>query len=509
MPRFLPNSSAQDGLGWTERIMKHLADKVTLTPESSLDNVVQATTPTAVPLVLKRQSSGATADLLQVQDETGTVLSGFSASGGVLGGSIPVTTGFLSPDLAVGQQLPAPRRYRRLRATPTMVTSFQSGHGFTQTGTGTTNLNDTADFVLRSQAAWISTSGGGVACQLRKTGLTATDFTSKSVVVWLKVDDWSTLSQFQLYMGDTSFANFYIASLGDNNFGTNENQVLKNGEWNRVVIPWAMFSVGGGTPTRSAITDFQFRIVDNSTGPFKLHVNGIGTVPDASTDWPNGVVSITFDDGYANQYTQGRAKMDQYGFPGTAFIIKDALGSSGTYMTLAQAQKLEAYNGWEIAAHSYTLADHNGFFTALSDAALEANLYKMKAWLVANGFRGVDLFAWPGGKYLAAQEAVAAGYFSVRRTINDSRYECVPPSNAGRLLTKMYVTASTTTATITAAIDAAYTNKAWLILVFHGIDDSAQTWPTYSIANFGTVIDYLNTKGIPVRTVGDVMATYA
>jgi hypothetical protein len=41
------------------------------------------------------------------------------------------------------------------RETGTMITSWQSGHGWTVTGTGaTSNLNDTSDFVLGSQSAY-------------------------------------------------------------------------------------------------------------------------------------------------------------------------------------------------------------------------------------------------------------------------------------------------------------------------------------------------------------------
>jgi peptidoglycan/xylan/chitin deacetylase (PgdA/CDA1 family) len=426
------------------------------------------------------------------------------------GGSLPLATGFLNPDLAVGIALPPPRRYRRLRATPSLITSFQAGHGFTQNGTGTSNLNDNTDFILGTQSAKMTTNGAGAGNALKHAGLPSVDLTGKNIVAWLKVDDWTHVTQAYLYLGDTNLANFFLAKLGENLFAFPTSQVQKNGEWNRIVVPWANVTVNTGAPNRAAITDWEFRVVDDNTGhPVTMHVNGIGVVPDASADWPHGVVSLWFDDGYASQYTAARAKMDQYGFAATTATIKDLIGSSGTYLTLAQLQALEANNGWEIGAHAYTAANHNTLFVNLADAIVEAEIYKNKAWLVANGFRGADIFAWPGGQFQPEQEAIAARYFSVCRTINNTRFECVPPSNQRRLMTYLYVAASTTTASITAAIDTAYANQAWLIIVFHDIIDTAQPWPSYSIANFGTVIDYLASKGIPVRTVGDVMAAYA
>jgi hypothetical protein len=55
-------------------------------------------------------------------------------------------------------------------------------------------------------------------------------------------------------------------------------------------------------------------------------------------------------------------------------------------------------------------------------------------------------------------------------------------------------------------IDNAFANKEWLILMFHRISTPADVTTKYTPTNFNTVIDYLNTKGIPVRTIGDVLS---
>lgn len=86
MPKYKPNDAGTEGLDRIQRLEKHVADSPTLTPSSSLDNVIQPTAAGTVPLVLKA-AAGQTADLLQIQDQSGAVIGGFSAAGGLNGGS--------------------------------------------------------------------------------------------------------------------------------------------------------------------------------------------------------------------------------------------------------------------------------------------------------------------------------------------------------------------------------------------------------------------------------------
>src|SRR4051812_14150186 len=84
----------------------------------------------------------------------------------------------------------------------TLVTSFQAGHGWTTTGTvgGSTNLNDTSDFTLGSQAAAVQMDSGGAACNLGKLAMAAINMTGRMFQVWVKVDDISKLNQLQMFV---------------------------------------------------------------------------------------------------------------------------------------------------------------------------------------------------------------------------------------------------------------------------------------------------------------------
>jgi hypothetical protein len=127
----------------------------------------------------------------------------------------------------------------------------------------------------------------------------------------------------------------------------------------------------------------------------------------------------------------------------------------------------------------------------------------MKNWLWTNGFKGFDHLAYPGGAHDARVDRMASLYFSTGRLVvgisNESTYPSTPMECRA-----IIVLNTTPTATITALIDKAYSEGAWLHLIFHDFAAVATLSLQYSTANFATVIDYAATKGIPVCTVGDV-----
>ena len=59
---------------------------------------------------------------------------------------------------------------------------------------------------------------------------------------------------------------------------------------------------------------------------------------------------------------------------------------------------------------------------------------------------------------------------------------------------------------LTALIDSAYTNGWWLIITLHDITASGAAAATeWDVSKVQTVVDYCNTKPIPVRTIGEVL----
>lgn len=385
-----------------------------------------------------------------------------------------------------------------------MITTFASGHGYTTNGAGvaSANLNDTSDFALGSQHVSVVTAGNNTAAQVRKLAGTSVDLTGKSLVLWFKCDDITHLQSIDLYAGSASLANFYRFRVQTQ--GTASTYLLNSGEWVRFVINWGDLTQTSGAPARNAITDWQVSIKDDGAGAVTYRVGGLATVPEPSTKWPNGVCSLVFDDGWASQFTQARLKMDQYGYPGTAYLIRDLIDNNPSYMTMAQLRQLQQQSGWQLGAHADTVAAHNARYVTMSQPAIEAEFRNLRLWLQQNGFWGGDDFAYPGGDFNGSVLAAARKYFRSCRTIIDVLHETIPVPDLYRL--RAHTTINTdTTASIQTLIDNAFANKHWLILLFHEIVASPSASTQYSITNFGTIIDYLNTKTIPVMTVADVL----
>jgi len=383
-------------------------------------------------------------------------------------------------------------------APVTMVTALQASHGYATNAGGSANLNDTSTWALGSQSVALTTDGAGTAKTIKRTGMAAIDATGMTPVVWINVDDHARLAGLQLYLGDTNLSRYwkfeYKASAAQ--------KIILAGTWHKVTMAWAEATVTS-TPARSAITDVQVRVVDDGTGPVTVHIGGIGLVPEP-TAWPNGVVSLTFDDAYASHDTEARTYMDRYGFPGSACVIQDYVGKPGR-LTLNQLHAMERYSGWEVVGHATSGAVHAARFTSLGQAGMARESAAIRDWLSDNGFTGTWL-AYPGGEYDETVLSVVEQHFTAGRT-TFQQAETLPPARRSQIRCNGYVTSTRTTSSLTTAVDTAYADRQWLVLAFHDVVAAASASTDYTVANFHTVIDYIASKGIPVRTVGDVLAT--
>lgn len=123
------------------------------------------------------------------------------------------------------------------------------------------------------------------------------------------------------------------------------------------------------------------------------------------------VVSLTFDDGYASQYTSARPLLASHGMHGTFFIPSNRIGTN-TYMSWQQVAALAA-DGNEIGGHTL---DHKDLVT-VSAAEARRQVCTDRNVLLAHGFAVTD-FAYPYGVFNSAVESVVAdcGYNSARTT---------------------------------------------------------------------------------------------
>ncbi|MBO0745861.1 MAG: polysaccharide deacetylase family protein, partial [Candidatus Dormibacteraeota bacterium] len=133
-----------------------------------------------------------------------------------------------------------------------------------------------------------------------------------------------------------------------------------------------------------------------------------------ANDLPAKPVALTFDDGYADFYTNAFPILSQYHFTATTFIISGFIDDANGHSM--RSWQLRAINqaGIEIGAHTFNHLD----LTTLSPAQVQNELGPPKATLEKLIGKPVLDFAYPAGRYNSSVVAAvqAAGYESAVTT---------------------------------------------------------------------------------------------
>jgi putative cell wall-binding protein/peptidoglycan/xylan/chitin deacetylase (PgdA/CDA1 family) len=217
--------------------------------------------------------------------------------------------------------------------------------------------------------------------------------------------------------------------------------------WGAIIAASAVFIGLGGTAAHAAITD------------------------------PPTIVSLTFDDGNADQ-SAGAAILDAAGLKGTFFITTGWIGASG-YLTLPQLTAMKA-GGHEIAGHTVSHPD----LATLSAAEATKQICQGRNTLAGWGFPTTD-FAYPFASVTPALEAaVSACGFNSARNLGDTftRFggtaglfaETIPPANAFQTRAPDEVDSTWTLADLQKTVTDAETHGGgWVQLTFHHVCSSA------------------------------------
>jgi peptidoglycan/xylan/chitin deacetylase (PgdA/CDA1 family) len=410
---------------------------------------------------------------------------------------------------------------------------FQTGHGWSASGSGvaSSNVNDTVTFCRGTQSFQVVTTGTGAVANVRRLGSALPDLTGKAIRLVLRIADVTHLNQINVQIGSSSLANYFQWRL-TTHASTAENQIL-SGEWATTTLSWADVRSAAGTysisstgvpSVTSGFTDFLVQTVDDNTGnPITLNLQAVEVVPDTTETFPSGVVSITFDDSYATQFTGARPKMDALGFRGTLYTICDVIGTGG-YLTTAQLQSVQNNSGWEVAGHAYAVERHNDKYNTLTAAEVEDDIRMTRMWMIANGFTS-DSFAYPGGWFSRTSdnvsiESLTCRYFGNGRGISSAdNLETFPPPAPYRMRSITGIgslaggAAKGLPANLTGnggALDRCQLDGSWTILTFHEITaGAAANTNQCSQADFDSIMDAIAARGIPVLPVGDVLRLYS
>lgn len=319
----------------------------------------------------------------------------------------------------------------------------------------------------------------------------------KSILVWYRNTGSAPISTFEV----TAYS------------GTGTANAMK---WDFNVLPpgaddaWIVGEYKGdwGTATGTWDPTNITAIWVNNVGPGQSQINvGAVAIRPASTLYPNGVATICLDDSDATAASNALVKLSQYNYPAVLAIVLDLIGTTGR-LTLAQIQQLHDTLGWEVAGHSDTLSNHAIGFTKLPLGTLNAAFEKMRAWQIANGFD--DSIAWASPQGLCTtrewRAAQRAGY-GLHRFADAGAGQLGSRQSAGAWTTPSAIrsrsfssTSGDTTARVQTDIDRAKSLKGHFVLTCHLVGGATEGASAITAAHFGTIIDYINTVGMPVRT---------
>ena len=220
------------------------------------------------------------------------------------------------------------------------------------------------------------------------------------------------------------------------------------------------------------------------------------------TPLPGGltVVTLGFDDGYADQYN-ARSILASRGMHATFFVNSGVVGDS-THMTWAQLEDLYA-DGNEVAGHSLTHAS----LKPLKGYALLHEVCDDRVNLFNHGFQPTS-FAYPFGSYNSTtQQALKTCGYNSGRTVSGGP-DAIPPRDAYATGAMPSVKSSTGLATMQGWVtQAEQSGGGWVQIVLHHVCDGCDVY-SISLPTLSAFLDWLQpraTSGTIVRTTTQVI----
>ena len=234
---------------------------------------------------------------------------------------------------------------------------------------------------------------------------------------------------------------------------------------------------------------------------------------DVSADWNlqyvgirpkvlrKGIVSFTFDDGYKSQYS-GIKLLAEKGITGTVYPSSLTIEEGNAeYMTVKELQELVNYYGAEVGVHHATVYDQ------MTAEELREHWTQYQQIIKENGLGDGKHMAYPGGLHPAEVVQLAKGFFVSCRTIYGLTHaETYPPADDYRLRAISSISAASggyNVEYIKDKIDRAMAAGAWLILVFHRIEEGNTTMYC-SETDLAAIADYAIASSANIMNVAEV-----
>lgn len=227
---------------------------------------------------------------------------------------------------------------------------------------------------------------------------------------------------------------------------------------------------------------------------------------------PDGMVSLTFDDGLNSQLDFAVPELDKRGLHGTFYVTWENIEARAHDWTRVGRE------GHEVADHS---THHPCDLSRLTAAQYQSReLAPIERWLDASfGSHRIRDFAYPCdvtdlGSGSANAQAHRFARLLRRNAIASARTSEGPPNPiiwARRHPFQLQALAlgydADTLEKVLAYLQRAQAGGRWAVLVFHEIGDGAASDGFVSLSEFGQLLDAITHMRIRCATVGEVMRT--
>ncbi|RIL07769.1 MAG: hypothetical protein DCC71_02050 [Proteobacteria bacterium] len=335
----------------------------------------------------------------------------------------------------------------------------------------------------------ITTDGRGSPSLVAAQGLAA-DARGRFVKVALRVHGMAHLANLQVRAGGADFERSWF-SLPVPIYADLEYNFLQDGEWAAVTLPFGSADVAG-TPDRARLDTLGIMATDDGRAPVRIDVAGIALV-DAPRE---GVVSITFDDGYKEHLAAARA-MAARGWRGTAYVIPQVLGTRPAYLTLDDVREIGRL-GFDVAAHD------DPPFTQIPADALEPRVRGIQRFLAEHGFaEGARHLAYPLGKQEPKRVRPTVARLFATARIAGGGPETLPPADP-HLLRAVNVVAGTKPEQVGVWARRAKEQGEWLILMLHWLPETTAQHTDYAMADYLAMLGEIAKSGARVAPVTEV-----
>lgn len=292
--------------------------------------------------------------------------------------------------------------------------------------------------------------------------------------LWLYVPEPADDHQLYLFLGQGGFAGYARALLPS----------LAVDGWRCLTLTRADFTLLGSFSWTAPVDTLSLLLTGAvTTRPdVQLFLDAIYVT---GKDLPT--ISFTFDDGYASDFSEAFAWMNDRRMPGTSFVNGESIGWDGYLDAAAMATMYAA--GWDFANHTPNHDDLSTLAPAERLAAIAAG----RDWLIASGYpRAADYLAFPYGAFAGTNtELVAAGVIAAR-TVQPVPLET--GSGRGdplRYPATLELGPDTTLAEAVAAVDRAILFGQSLIVYAHEIVPGAAGNYQWGQTDFRALVDYV------------------